>query len=89
MYFSIRFLVIAFFALSLYWDIRTEKLKSINRFEGQVSGFLAGLSFDDGICSEYTAQQIFGIAKQEINSLSRLKGSPPEEDNDPFYYVQH
>ena len=58
-----------------------------SRFEGQVSGFLAGLALS-GVIDEYTAQQICSLAVNEVRRCQNIK-KPPGIDQDPLWYSSH
>lgn len=75
---------------SLYEIFRSPVLKertSQKRFEGQVSGFFAGLSLSESIpgCS---ADEICSFALEELRRCQKIK-TPPSPQDDPFWYASH
>lgn len=62
-------------AFSIYHESSCKKQAERKRFEGQVSGFLAGLSLC-GVYYDITGQEIFALAKSEIERIEQTKGSP-------------
>ena len=62
-------------AFSIYHESSCKKEAERKRFEGQVSGFLAGLSLCD-VCYTSTGKDIFALAKREIERIDQTKGTP-------------
>lgn len=83
------FIIIILFlcAFSIYHESSCKKQAERKRFEGQVSGFLAGLSLC-GVYSSITGQDIFALAKSELERINQTKGGPAL-GTDPLYYSGH